>query len=229
MAGLFALITAIFSFACASDPQIAVSPPEQEAWSAPSSTPCEYFNFGIVSDFSGKERPSGLTNEETLLDVEEAFSREFQAVGFHRAVNGEKPWLFLEALLQKSLLSSNAISGAVRFESTPSLHRDYLLSRSKESVPPSDIGMILVTEIPTRWNRVDPAVELDKFARVRAEWVWSTTAPALFKMCAWKAQLIEDGLSVEDLRRELVKEIERIRREHREINQQKKLQLEVEQ
>ncbi len=39
---------------------------------------------------------------------------------------------------------------------------------------------------------------------------------------------IDDGLTLDDLRRELVEEMVRIRREHREEKQRKELELEVE-
>ena len=111
-------------------------------WSSPDSQPCEYFNFGILYEFSDQDRPSELTNEETLRDVEEIFSRELQAVGFHRAANDEKPWLFLRAVHQKSFLRSNAITGGVQFASTPSLHRDYLFARGYDAVPLGNLGMM---------------------------------------------------------------------------------------
>jgi hypothetical protein len=47
-------------------------------------------------------------------------------------------------------------------------------------------------------------------------------------LCAWEATLTEDGLTVNELRRELVKEMARVRRRYREEKQRKKLELEIE-
>jgi hypothetical protein len=58
--------------------------------------------------------------------------------------------------------------------------------------------------------------------------VWETSAPVLFALCHWREQLVADGLSVEDLRRELVEEMNRIRSKQRRGEQEKRLKLGVE-
>jgi hypothetical protein len=228
-AGCVALAALIAMSACSGGPNWFASQDEQRVWVPSSSDRCEYLNFGILSEFSGQERLSGLANEKVLRDVEEVYSQEFEAIGFHPAGDGEKPWLFLRAVLQESDMRENTITGGVELSATPSLHRDYMLAWSDGFAPVGPIGLIVATEIGTRWNRLDSRVRLDEMARANAKIAWNRTAPLLFEMCAWKKQLIEEGLTLKDFRRELVGEMDRIRRAHREADQQRKLQLEVEQ
>jgi len=190
---------------------------------------CEYLNFDILHSQATNAPPVSSTDEAVMREVEAVFSRELESVGFNRVRGGETPWLFLRALLQPSNLRSNAVTGAVQLGATPDLRRDYWSAVSEGSIGEGEIGMSLAVEIGARSGRLDPAAtKLEEKVRKKAHRVWERSAPVLFALCSWRKQLVEDGLSVEELRRELVEEMDRIRSKHRSGEQEKNLKLEVE-
>jgi hypothetical protein len=218
----------MLALGCAID--TAVRPAPQLRLGSPSdSRSCEYLNFDVRYSHTANAGPAASTSDEILREVEAVFSRELELAGFNRVRTGETPWLFLRALLQPSNLRSNAVTGAVQLGATPDLHRDYWSAVSEGAIGEGQIGMSLAVEIGARSGRLDPAASrLEEQAREKAHRVWERSAPVLFGLCDWRRQLVADGLSVEDLRRELVEEMNRIRsRQHRD-EQEKNLKLEIE-
>ncbi len=190
---------------------------------------CEYLNFDVLDYSTENQRQAGSIAEITARRVEAVFSKELESAGFHRVIDGETPWLFFRALLRTSELASNVMVGAVHLAPLPNLHRDYWTAVSEGSIPEGEIGMTLAVEIGTPSHGREPdSTRLERHARERARRVWGRSAPLLLELCHWRQELLEDGLSVEDIRRELVDEMNRIRRDHRRAEQQKKLKLEVE-
>jgi len=186
-------------------------------------------NIAILDHPTENGRQEDSTAESTVRRVETVFSKELELVGFHRVVGDETPWLFFRALLRTSELASNVMVGAVHLAPLPNLHRDYWAAVSEGSIPEGEIGMTLAVEIGTPSHGLEPdSTRLERHARERARRVWERSAPILLELCEWKQELSEDGLSVEDVRRELVDEMNRIRRAYRRTEQQKKLNLEVE-
>jgi hypothetical protein len=90
----------------------------------------------------------------------------------------------------------------------------------------SDIGMIAVIEANTR--SAGATAKLQELARANVRSVRNRTYPVLAALCAWRTELVLDGLTPEDLREQLVEGMNRIRRVNREGKQQKELKLEVE-
>lgn len=190
---------------------------------------CEYLNFDILYSQSVSVGPAASTTDLILREVEALFSRELESAGFNRVRTGETPWLFLRALLQPSNLRSNAVTGAVQLGATPALHRDYWSAVSAGSIGEAQIGMSLAVELGAQSGMLEFAsTRFEEQVREKAHRVWERSAPVLFALCNWREQLAADGLSVEDLRRELVDEMDRIRSKQRRGIQEKQLNLEIE-
>jgi hypothetical protein len=205
------------------------SEPRLANGSTADSRSCEYLNFDILYSEAASTGSAASTNDEILRAVEAVYSRELESVGFNRVRGGETPWLFLRALLQPSHLRSDAVTGAVQLAATPDLQRDYWSAVSEGSIGEGQIGMSLAVEIGARSGRLDPAsTRLEEQVREKAHRVWERSAPVLFALCNWREQLVADGSSVEDVRRELVDEMNRIRRRQHRDQQEKRLKLEVE-
>ncbi len=223
------MIVAVFAIGCAVDVPVRPSSSLVMLEGPSDSHSCEYLNFDVLHSQATDARPVASIHEAIMREVEAVFSRELESVGFNRVRGGETPWLFLRALLQPSDLRSNAVTGAVQLGATPDLHRDYWSAVSEGSIGEGEIGMSLAVEIGARSGRLDPAARrLEEKIRKKAHRVWERSAPVLFALCSWRRQLVDDGLSVEDLRRELVEEMNRIRNRHRLGEQEKNLKLEVE-
>lgn len=190
---------------------------------------CEYLNFDILYSQSVSVGPAASTTDLILREVEALFSRELESAGFNRVRTGETPWLFLRALLQPSNLRSNAVTGAVQLGAMPALHRDYWSAVSAGSIGEAQIGMSLAVELGAQSGMLEFAsTRFEEQVREKAHRVWERSAPVLFALCNWREQLAADGLSVEDLRRELVDEMDRIRSKQRRGIQEKQLNLEIE-
>ena len=190
---------------------------------------CEYLNFDILYSQSVSAGPAASTTDLILREVEALFSRELELAGFNRVRTGETPWLFLRALLQPSNLRSNAVTGAVQLGATPALHRDYWSAVSEGSIGEAQIGMSLAVELGAQSGMLEfESTRFEAQVREKAHRVWERSAPVLLALCHWREQLVADGLSVEDLRRELVDEMDRIRSKQRRDIQEKQLNLEVE-
>jgi hypothetical protein len=227
---LFSAVAAgMLSLGCAVDVPVRPAPSQSTLGSSSDSRSCEYLNFDVVYGPAANAGAAASTSDAILREVEAVFSRELESAGFKRVRSGETPWLFLRALLQPSNLRSNAVTGAVQLGATPDLHRDYWSAVSDGSIGEGQIGMSLAVEIGARSGRLDPAAtRLREQAREKAHRVWETSAPVLFALCRWREQLVADGLSVDDLRRELVEEMNRIRSKQRRGEQEKRLKLDVE-
>jgi hypothetical protein len=196
----------------------------------PESNACEYMNFVVFGDFPGYDYPDGLAARAIVRETEEMFSRELERAGFHRVRHGETPWFFLRAVLQSSSLRSDAVSGIVELGPRSNLHRELAMAPASESNAVSDIGMIALIEASTRsaGNDLGATSKLEELARSNAQRVRDQTYPVLSALCEWKTDLDRDGMTPEELRRQLVDEMGRIRRMHRESEQRKGLRLEVE-
>ena len=212
---------------------IALSPSGQarSAQSEPSRLEtCEYMNFVVFRDFPGYEHSDELASEAVLKEVEDLFSLELERAGFHRVGNGETPWLFLRAILQESALSSNSGSGIVELGPRSSLHRDLALALSDGAISAGPVGMVTVIEADTRpagHGLASPA-RIEDQARHEAQSARHKSDPILSALCEWRARLVADGLTVEELRRQLIDGMDRVRREHRRGTRKKGLRLEVE-
>ena len=238
-----AAAVAIAALGCASD--VPVTPPSSRNTfpSTPEPRSCEYVNFAILDPPTENQRQANSMAEITVRRVEAVFSKELESAGFHRVTDDETPWLFFRALLRTSERASNVMVGAVHLAPLPNLHRDYWAAVSEGSIPEGKIGMTLAVEIgspshgrkpdsveigTTSHDRKPDSTYLERQARDRARRAWDRIAPLLLELCNWRQELSEDGLSIEDIRRELVDEMNRIRHEHRRAEQKKKLKLEVE-
>jgi hypothetical protein len=214
---------------CAGD--IPVRPPSSEHALPSPRDPrrCEYLNFDIFDHLGESQRQADSIREIMVSEVEAVFAQELESAGFHRVLASETPWLFLRAMLQPSKLASNAMVGAVHLGPLSNLHRDYWSAVSEGSILEGEIGMTLAVEIrtPSQGLELD-SIRLEEHAREKARRVWDRSAPVLFELCHWRRQLSQDGLSVEDIRRELVEEMDRIRREYHRAEQRRNLKLEVE-
>ncbi len=194
---------------------------------ASKSQTCEYLNFVVFRDFPGFEHPDELANQAVLEEVEELFSLELERVGFHRVRDGETPWLFLRAILQQSTLSSNSVSGIVELGPRSNLHRDLALALSDGSISAGAVGMVAVIEADTRpaGARLRFPAKIEDLARHESRSTQHKSDRVLSALCEWRAQLVGDGLTVEELQRQLIDGMDRVRRDRR---QQKSLELEVE-
>ena len=225
-----AAAVAIVVLGCARDVPVTLPSSDHALRSPRDPESCEYVNFDTFGRLAKNPRQADSISETTARDVEAVFSRELEWAGFHRVLDGETPWLFLRALLQTSERTSNAMVGAVHLGPLSNLHRDYWSAVSEGSISEGELGMTLAVEIATPSHGLElDSTNLEKRAREKARRVWDRSAPVLYELCNWRRRLSQDGRSVEDIRRELVEEMNRIRREHRRAEQQKNLKLDVEQ
>jgi hypothetical protein len=127
-------------------------------------------------------------------------------------------------------VSSNAVSGIVELKPSSSLHRDLALALSAGSISKGAVGMVAVveTDILPEGNRLGSKAILADFAREQAQWALHKSYPVLSALCEWRAQLVADGLTVEELQRQLIDGMDRVRGEKRRGMRQKGLKLEVE-
>ena len=179
---------------------------------------CEYTNFIAFRNVPDYKYGEGLASEKIMWEVEDIFAREFELAGFHLTEDARLGWLILRALLMPSTLKSDAVTGVVQLIPTAGLNRDLLYKLSDELVSLSSIEMIAPIEINVQpgGGGLGSTVALQQFARSKARWIWSEIEPTLSALCAWRTELIDDGLTIEDLQRELVDGMVRIRREYRE-------------
>jgi len=191
---------------------------------------CEYMNFVVVRGFPGYAPPDELASEAILQEVENLFSRELERAGFHRVGDGETQSLLLRAILQVSSLSSSAVSGIVELKPSSNLHRDLALALNDGAISEGAVGMIAVgeTDIRPAGHTLGSPAALQGQARHEAQSALHKSYPVLSALCEWRAQLVVDGLTVEELQRQLIDGMGRIRREYREGTRQKELKLEVE-
>lgn len=179
---------------------------------------CEYTNFIAYRNHPEYKYGEGLASEEIMWEVEDIFARELELAGFHHTEDARTAWLFLRALLMPSTLKSDAVSGVVQLVASASLNRDLLYQLSDELAPLSRIEMIVPIEINVQpgGGGLGPTVAVQQFARRKARWIWAEIEPTLSALCAWRTELIDDGLTIEDLQRELVDGMVRIQHEYRE-------------
>lgn len=90
--------------------------------------------------------------------------------------------------------------------------------------------MVTVIEADTRpaGNGLASPDRIEDLARHEAQSARHNSDPILSALCEWRTQLVADGLTVEELRRQLIDGMDRVRREHRQGTRQKRLRLEVE-
>ena len=178
---------------------------------------CEYTNFTIFRNHPDYQHGEDLASEAITWAVEDIFARELELVGFQRVAGERTPWLILRAVLMPSLLKPGSVSGVVVFVATAGLNRDFAYEPSDELIPPSGIEMVVPVEIDLRprGGGLGSRVALQRFAKSKASWIWAEIEPNLSALCAWRRELIDDGLTLEDLQRELANGRFHIRSESR--------------
>jgi len=161
--------------------------------------------------------------------VESAFSKELESVGFRRVADVDAAWWYLDVMLLKSRFNSNVVVGSVSVQATSALTRDAQLALEEGAYVGRGLGgMFSVEERVTHRGEFVDREKFEIYLRTTAREIWRNTEPILDMLCSWEATLTEDGLTVNELRRELVKEMARVRRRYREEKQRKKLELEIE-
>jgi hypothetical protein len=121
------------------------------------------------------------------------------------------------------------VIGSVSVQATSALTRDAQLALEEGVYVDRGLGgMFSVEELVTHRGEIAEQESFEIYLRATAQEIWRNTEPFLNMLCAWKAELAEDGLTIGELRRELVKEMVRVRRRYREEKQRKELKLEIE-
>jgi len=198
--------------------------------SAPS-PPCNYFTVagwtaGVARDEYHWIPDARRASKHVANQVETAWLQAIEATGF-RVPRGREPAAFL--VLSNLYLppqTPDVIVGSTVFNASPWLLRDWLFASEAGAIA-SGAGLETTSAeaIPHRGGR--PEIDREHIQAAAERWA-NRVSPVLIEMCEWREGVIADGLTVEHLRRELVEEMIRIRREHREEKQRKDLKLEIE-
>jgi hypothetical protein len=153
------------------------------------------------------------------------------AVGWREAPPSETPAFYLGFALQRTALIQDrqVVVGTVYLRATSSTHRDEQLATMDGSLDPNIhvLGGDAVVEI---WI-VDqhPANSVESFlvahARQFSTEMWEMSQDSITGLCKWRESLGREGLAVDELRQELVKEMMAVRERAR---QRKELTIEVE-
>ena len=158
--------------------------------------------------------------------VETAWLQAIEATGF-RALRGRETAAFLVlSNLYSPPQTPNMIVGSTVFNASAWLLRDWLFALEAGAIT-SGAGLETTSAeaIPHRGGQ--PQIDREHIQAAVERWA-NRVSPVLTEMCEWREGVIADGLTIEHLRRELVEEMIRIRREHREEKQRKDLRLEIE-
>lgn len=218
------------SLSCAAKGPIAyaVEPYATPSESAALDTSCKYLRFALATEVPGFVRGDGLAEVAITREIELLYAEEFERVGFDMVSPGEIYWMYLRANLMKSPVRPDNLVGSMEFASTSELHRDYSLALMSGEVPVAPIGVIMATEIATQKGRVQFLDGARADARKAAEWALSISTPALAGLCGWEKQVVDEGVTIEELREKLVAEMVRVRQARREKKQSKELKIEIE-
>jgi hypothetical protein len=169
---------------------------------------CKYVRFVLATDATGFVRSDELADVALTREVELLYAEEFERVGFRRLPTEAGAWLYLRANLMRSPVRPDNLVGAVELASTSHLHRDYSLALMSGEVPEGPMGTLIATEIATQQGTVRFRDGVRADARKVAQWAWGISTPALGGLCTWETQVINEGVTIEELRKELKVNIE---------------------
>jgi len=190
---------------------------------------CEYTTLVPARNHPDYVEVFASADRAIARSVELAFLKELESVGFRRVADVDAAWWYLDVMLLKSRFNSNVVIGSVSVQATSALTRDAQLALEEGVYVDRGLGgMFSVEELVTHRGEIAEQESFEIYLRATAQEIWRNTEPFLNMLCAWKAEVAEDGLTIGELRRELVKEMVRVRRRYREEKQRKELKLEIE-
>jgi len=175
---------------------------------------CPYITFTTGTEMY-PDRPStdNLVSREAVRDVERLFADELAEAGFLEAARPERAAFALVAQLGRSNAAEEAF-GVIDFRVTTRIHRDFSIATMDSVFDGSSmyyVGAVQPVRISIDEETIAGGGRLPQVARRFASVSWEKSVGVINALCRWRAGLAEEGLAIEDLREELVREMVEVR------------------
>jgi len=190
---------------------------------------CPYFNFVVEYENPMLEKekfnPGWQRADVDRRRFLEASRQTLTAFGYHIVPDASDASFTLVANGGDVIGQVGQLFASVSFAPRPKLqHHIFIAAMNDESFPFVVSVGASRTSMWSGWYAED---FLWESAKVLAELSWSESSRTLLALCETRANLIDEGVTLEELRQELVAEIQRFRQQRERGRQGKQLELEV--
>ena len=186
---------------------------------------CEYRKAYVEPQSARVGSPETGALEPLRQRILASWARAAREVGLELSRDRDGAWL----RLQVTAMFSDAGDPYIRFDLTPYLKLQHHLFIAVMDDPEFPSGGRLGSSYGVELNPFPPEHELEQTIRVAMRVVWSRASQEIEALCALRARLIDEGWTeLEELRKQLILDMERVRAARRRDTQRKRLKLQIE-
>ncbi len=191
---------------------------------------CSYFNFVVIEETPFVERdrftPGWQSVERDRKIWLDAAQQAASALGFTLVSDIEQAGFSLQATGGNAFTGGGRLVLSIGFAATPRLmHHAFLASLNDKTFPFNmNLGSNYSFTFPAQGYTTD---NIWLGAMAVAELAWSQTSRTVLALCEVSSLLVDEGITMEELRQELVKEIQRIRQQRVREKQMKQLEVDA--